>query len=119
MTRDLEAPPLTGSTPPLVRTSRGTIECAMGGEGPAILAIHGGMGGHDQSWLLARALSGDLRGHHVSLFTHLDLVRERAMSLLAETQRGGALFAWVDGRRRHQLRCIGTRDCRRHRRSAA
>ncbi|WP_245448452.1 alpha/beta fold hydrolase [Bradyrhizobium nitroreducens] len=43
-----------------MQTSRGMVQCAIAGEGPAILAIHGGMGGHDQSWLLARALATTL-----------------------------------------------------------
>ena len=65
MTADPDALPLAGPAPVLVTTSRGTIQCAIAGEGPAILAVHGGMGGHDQSWLLARALAKTLRGKRV------------------------------------------------------
>jgi pimeloyl-ACP methyl ester carboxylesterase len=43
--------------PVLVQTKFGPVECAQWGEGPAILAIHGGMGGYDQSVLLAKALA--------------------------------------------------------------
>lgn len=57
--------PLAGPAPIWVQTSRGTVQCASAGEGPAILAIHGGMGGHDQSWLLARALATTLRDKQV------------------------------------------------------
>ncbi|WP_063831414.1 alpha/beta fold hydrolase [Bradyrhizobium japonicum] len=57
--------PLAGPAPVWVQTSRGTVQCASAGEGPAILAIHGGMGGHDQSWLLARALATTLRDKQV------------------------------------------------------
>ncbi|WP_128918652.1 alpha/beta fold hydrolase [Bradyrhizobium nanningense] len=57
--------PLAGPAPVSVQTSRGTAQCAIAGEGPAILAIHGGMGGHDQSWLLARALARTLRDKQV------------------------------------------------------
>ncbi|WP_375161785.1 alpha/beta fold hydrolase [Bradyrhizobium sp. RDT46] len=57
--------PLAGPAPIWVQTSRGTVQCANAGEGPAILAIHGGMGGHDQSWLLARALATTLRDKQV------------------------------------------------------
>lgn len=42
--------------PRLVRTLRGPIEIAMFGSGPAVLALHGAMGGYDQSLILARAL---------------------------------------------------------------
>lgn len=47
------------SAPILVETNFGPVECRVQGEGPAILAIHGGMGGYDQSTLLARALAPD------------------------------------------------------------
>lgn len=40
----------------IVETRRGPIECAVWGEGPAVLAVHGAMGGYDQSVLLARAV---------------------------------------------------------------
>jgi pimeloyl-ACP methyl ester carboxylesterase len=45
-------------TPLQVRTNRGPVECLVYGEGPAVLALHGAMGGYDQSDLLARALLG-------------------------------------------------------------
>jgi len=65
MTANPDALPLVGPDPVSVQTSRGTIQCAIAGEGPAILAIHGGMGGHDQSWLLARALATTLEDKQV------------------------------------------------------
>lgn len=50
----------------LTRTRLGLIEHTdSGGPGPALLALHGVMGGYDQSWLLARALGGDLAGWRV------------------------------------------------------
>ncbi|MBW6396957.1 alpha/beta hydrolase [Roseomonas sp. HJA6] len=52
-------------TPTILDTARGPIEAVVSGEGPALLAIHGGMGGHDQSGLLARALLADASGHRV------------------------------------------------------
>lgn len=36
-------------------TRRGVVECAVTGEGPPVLLIHGAMGGYDQGLLLARA----------------------------------------------------------------
>jgi pimeloyl-ACP methyl ester carboxylesterase len=42
--------------PRFIETPRGGLSCAIGGEGPPLLALHGIMGGLDQSWLLARAL---------------------------------------------------------------
>lgn len=52
-------------TPTLIQIPRGPIECIVAGEGPALLALHGGLGGYDQSWLLARALLADPRSHRV------------------------------------------------------
>lgn len=43
----------------VLSTARGPVACIVEGEGPAFLAIHGGMGGVEQSWLLARALLGE------------------------------------------------------------
>lgn len=45
--------------PTIIATRLGPVECAVAGEGPAVLALHGGMGGYDQGLLLAQsALSG-------------------------------------------------------------
>jgi pimeloyl-ACP methyl ester carboxylesterase len=45
-----------GGRPVVVRTRRGPVECAIAGEGPAVLSLHGAMGGHDQGMLLARTI---------------------------------------------------------------
>jgi pimeloyl-ACP methyl ester carboxylesterase len=42
----------------MLETDRGAVECAESGEGPAVLLLHGGMGGYDQGTLLARAAAG-------------------------------------------------------------
>jgi pimeloyl-ACP methyl ester carboxylesterase len=47
----------TPPRPALVRTPMGPVEYAEYGEGPAVLALHGAMGGWDQSLLLARTLA--------------------------------------------------------------
>jgi len=39
----------------IIETQCGPVECASYGEGPAIIALHGGMGGQDQSQLLAQS----------------------------------------------------------------
>lgn len=65
MTANLDSLPLSGPAPMSVQTSRGTVQCAVAGEGPTILAIHGGMGGYDHSWLLARALATTLSDKRV------------------------------------------------------
>jgi pimeloyl-ACP methyl ester carboxylesterase len=47
--------------PLLLSTALGAVECVVSGEGPAVLALHGGMGGYDQGyllWLSAAALPG-------------------------------------------------------------
>lgn len=45
--------------PSILQTSGGPVEALQFGAGPALLALHGGMGGYDQSLLLARAALGD------------------------------------------------------------
>jgi pimeloyl-ACP methyl ester carboxylesterase len=47
------------ANPFLTQTRLGSIEHADHGDGPAFIALHGGMGGFDQSLLLARALIAD------------------------------------------------------------
>ncbi len=42
------------SRPVMVQTRRGSVECASFGEGPAVLCLHGAMGGFDQALLLGR-----------------------------------------------------------------
>jgi len=44
--------------PVLLRTPRGTVELACQGEGPAVLLLHGAMGGYDQGLILGRAAVG-------------------------------------------------------------
>jgi pimeloyl-ACP methyl ester carboxylesterase len=48
--------------PVTTHTALGPIEHTDSGTGRALLALHGGMGGYDQSWLLARALLGERPG---------------------------------------------------------
>lgn len=52
--------------PKVVDTRFGPMEYAEFGEGPAVLAIHGAMGGHDQSLLLARTV-GDEGYHYIGI----------------------------------------------------
>ena len=42
--------------PRLMTTARGRVQYASCGEGPAVLCLHGAMGGYDQSHLLARTI---------------------------------------------------------------
>lgn len=42
--------------PRTVDTARGAVECALDGEGPAVVALHGAMGGWDQAALLAETI---------------------------------------------------------------
>ncbi len=53
------------TAPIIIDTARGPIQCQVSGAGVAFLAVHGGMAGHDQSALLARALLADPSGHRV------------------------------------------------------
>jgi len=45
--------------PKVVNTRQGLVEYAEYGEGPAVIALHGAMGGYDQSLLLGRTVGGD------------------------------------------------------------
>ncbi|MBW2522650.1 MAG: hypothetical protein JRI23_00675 [Deltaproteobacteria bacterium] len=47
------ADPLAPISPTTVQTELGRVECASFGQGPAILALHGAMGGWQQSAILA------------------------------------------------------------------
>lgn len=52
-----DAPAVAGDPAPiLLATPRGAVECADAGEGPPVLALHGALGGWDQSLILARTL---------------------------------------------------------------
>ncbi|MFH3479436.1 alpha/beta fold hydrolase [Xanthobacter variabilis] len=51
--------------PRIIETPRGPLACAIGGQGPTLLALHGVMGGLDQSWLLARALLARWEGWRI------------------------------------------------------
>jgi len=58
-----------GAAPVAARidTRFGAVECAVQGPGRALLALHGGMGGYDQSWLLARAVAGSRAGRVIAV----------------------------------------------------
>lgn len=61
MNAQSERIPEAAAAPPrpvFVTTPRGPVEYAEYGEGPAVLALHGAMGGWDQSLLLARTVAG-------------------------------------------------------------
>lgn len=47
---------LNPPTPSMVRTSRASVEYATEGDGPAMLALHGAMGGWDQSLILSHTV---------------------------------------------------------------
>jgi pimeloyl-ACP methyl ester carboxylesterase len=46
----------SAAAPLVIQTRRGPVECALAGDGPAVLCLHGAMGGHDQAMLLARTI---------------------------------------------------------------
>ena len=48
----------TGIRPRIVDTRLGPVECARTGEGPAVLLLHGAMGGWDQGLILGQAAVG-------------------------------------------------------------
>ena len=57
--------PAVPPTPVVTRAPLGPVEHTDSGSGTAraLLALHGGMGGYDQSWLLAHALLGERPGY--------------------------------------------------------
>lgn len=58
--------PLSEQPPVLLTdTPRGVVQHTDGGDGPAFLALHGGMGGYDQSLILAEALLGKTPDYRV------------------------------------------------------
>src|SRR3974390_102034 len=52
---------------PQVQTLAGGVECAVTGGGPLVLALHGAMGGYDQSLLLARCAFGSTPHHCIAV----------------------------------------------------
>lgn len=68
-------------SPRMIETSHGKVECACFGEGPAVLVLHGAMGGYDQGVLLGRAAVGLTRFRFIApsrpgyLATRLDVGR--------------------------------------------
>lgn len=51
--------------PARIETALGPVEVAEAGEGPVLLALHGGMGGYDQGLILAAAILGDPQAFRV------------------------------------------------------
>lgn len=51
-------PTIETAQPVILRTPRGMVELACQGEGPAVLLLHGAMGGYDQGLILGRAALG-------------------------------------------------------------
>lgn len=52
-------------TPITTQTTAGPVEHTDSGTGPVLLPLHGGLGGYDQSWLLARALLRNMADRRV------------------------------------------------------
>jgi pimeloyl-ACP methyl ester carboxylesterase len=52
--------------PELIETSHGQVETAVWGEGPALLALHGAMGGYDQGIVLAQTVTYP-RFHYIAV----------------------------------------------------
>ncbi len=61
-----DVPRVSGTAPSVLWTPRGKLEYVTIGEGPCVLALHGAMGGHDQSLLLARTI-GEAGYRYVAL----------------------------------------------------
>jgi pimeloyl-ACP methyl ester carboxylesterase len=86
------------ATSHVAQTARGPIEYAMAGEGPPLLVIHGGMGGHDQ----ALGLGALVNGHAgAAAFTVLAPSRPGYSRTplhvgLTPEEQADALAAWLD-----------------------
>ena len=57
---------LTAASPRIQTTARGPVELFTDGDGPNVLALHGAMGGWDQSLLLAHTLAPGFRALAIS-----------------------------------------------------
>ena len=67
MKYDLHDPQLSNKiTPKTVVTSQGNVEYTEIGEGPAVVTIHGAMGGCDQSLILAQTI-GDFGYRYIAV----------------------------------------------------
>ena len=64
----------------IMATARGPIELEITGEGPAVLVLHGGLGGFDQGSWIAHAL--DLRAHRVIAVSRPDYLGTPAVASL-------------------------------------
>jgi pimeloyl-ACP methyl ester carboxylesterase len=51
----------------MIETARGNVDCLISGLGPAVLSLHGSLGGSDQGRLLARAALGRLPHQSIAL----------------------------------------------------
>jgi pimeloyl-ACP methyl ester carboxylesterase len=51
----------------VIETTRGPVECTDSGDGPAVLLLHGAMGGFDQSAVLGRAALGDAAFRRIAI----------------------------------------------------
>jgi pimeloyl-ACP methyl ester carboxylesterase len=57
MTYDFQDPQLSSKLPPkMAETALGVVEYAEIGDGPVVVAVHGAMGGYDQSLILAQTI---------------------------------------------------------------
>jgi len=112
----------------LLRTRAGIFELIDEGAGPALLALHGGMGGYDQSWLLAKTLLSDEERFRIlalsrpgylgtaqKIGTTPQAQADSFVALLDELKIGKALVAAVSAggpsalyfAQRHPERCAG------------
>ncbi len=67
MTYDIQDPQLSSKLPPkTANTAVGVVEYAEIGDGPAVVAIHGALGGYDQSLILAQTI-GQAGYHYIAL----------------------------------------------------
>ena len=82
--------------PRITRTARGPVEHTDEGAGRVLVALHGGMGGADQSWLLARALLGSARDWRVLAVSRPGYLGTPLATGRTPDEQGDAVAALLD-----------------------
>lgn len=80
----------------VIDTSAGPVEFAEGGEGPAVLVVHGAGGGHDQGMLVARMIGGNFRWIAPSRFGYLRTPQREEHSPETQAAAHAALLDALD-----------------------
>jgi pimeloyl-ACP methyl ester carboxylesterase len=79
-----------------IQTALGPVACIVAGRGPPVLALHGGMGGADQSWILAQALFTDASAFRIVAMARPGYVGTRLSGGTTPEQQAALQSALLD-----------------------